>query len=309
MISLLIRRSPNATENPTSATRPCTSTSEVTNASERAWLKPSAARSLTNASLTSFARPVSTRVLRASSPVSFQVSGTLAAVLMSVSSVVGTQTVIADGSISTVSFLTGLRSPPSSSYRILRSNFTCTEVALVTWTKGDALDDPTAVRAIVRVHSRSPSAVTTPSSSFPSSGLASSNASTPAKSFPTFPMRTLLAWPSNHVAPSTSILAPNGLRPSCFVPVQTYASRPKRSFNPPSASLIICASKPAPAITAKRSSFMRPTSRVRRVPSSPMRTACSMSCGISRLEAKRFAVPAGTIATVASDPDSASMQR
>ena len=112
-------------------------------------------------------------------------------------------------------------------------------------------------------------------------------------------MRTLLAWPSNQVAPSTLIFAPNGFRPSCFVPVQTYARRPKRSLSPPSASLIICASKPAPAITAKRSSFMRPTSSVRRAPSSPMRTASSMSCGISRFEAKRLAVPAGTIAIVA----------
>ena len=47
----------------------------------------------------------------------------------------------------------------------------------------------------MRPHSSSPSAVTTPTSSFPSSGRASSNTSTPPKSSPTFPNRMQLALP------------------------------------------------------------------------------------------------------------------
>ena len=74
--------SPSAAAIPTSRITPCTSSSDVTNASERAWLNPSAARKRTNASFTSFLRPVRRSVSRASSPLSSQVSGTNRAALM-----------------------------------------------------------------------------------------------------------------------------------------------------------------------------------------------------------------------------------
>ena len=76
-----------------------------------------------------------------------------------------------------------------------------------------------------------------------------------------------------------------------------------------SASRIIAASKPAPAMTAKRSLSKRPTSSLLRSPWRPMATACSMSCGIPRLVAKRFAVPAGMTARGTSVPASTPMQR
>src|SRR6185436_12345826 len=75
----------------------------------------------------------------------------------------GTQTSIADGSTSISSFLTFSRSPPSSSYRTLRSNVTLAVFAFVTRTNGEVLEAPTAVRAMVRVQSSRSSAVTTPS--------------------------------------------------------------------------------------------------------------------------------------------------
>ncbi len=49
-------------------------------------------------------------------------------------------------------------------------------------------------------------------------------------------------------------------------------------------------------MTANRSPLKRPTSSLRRSPRSPIATASSMSFGIPRLVAKRFAVPAGMIA-------------
>src|ERR1035437_5615417 len=82
-----------------------------------------------------------------------------------------------------------------------------------------------------------------------------------------------------------------------------------RSFNPASASLIIRASNPAPAVRAKCSPFADPVSSARRSPCSPMSTASVRSTGISRLTAIRLAVPAGRIARTASGPASASMQR
>ena len=69
------------------------------------------------------------------------------------------------------------------------------------------------------------------------------------------------------------------------------------------------ASNPAPAITANRSPFMLATSTARLAPKSPVATAPSMSFGMPRLEASRFAVPAGTIAIVRPVPASVSMQR
>ena len=59
----------------------------------------------------------------------------------------------------------------------------------------------------------------------------------------------LLALPSNHVAPSTLIFALNGFARAASRPSRRTRARPNRSFSPPSASRIICASNPAPAIT------------------------------------------------------------
>ena len=170
------------------AIRPCTRTSEVTNASERAWLKPSAAR-----------RRVEGVVHEATAPDAHQrLAGVVARQLPGLGNRgrgahripprSGTQTSIADGSISTDSFLTFSRSPPSSSYRTLRSNVIFDPRAHVSLARTETCrDEPAAVRASVRAHSSIPSAVTTPSSSSPSSGRASSKTSTPAKSVPTLP--------------------------------------------------------------------------------------------------------------------------
>ena len=72
---------------------------------------------------------------------------------------------------------------------------------------------------------------------------------------------------------------------------------------------IMCASRPAPAITANRSPLIFPTSSLRSRPFRPISTAFSMSDGISRLEANRFAVPAGMIASVTPLPASRSIER
>ena len=78
---------------------------------------------------------------------------------------------------------------------------------------------------------------------------------------------------------------------------------------PRSASEIIRASKPAPAITVKRSPLTEPVSSRRRSPCNPTRTAWERSCGMPRFAASRLAVPAGRIATAVSVPAKASMQR
>ena len=70
----------------------------------------------------------------------------------------------------------------------------------------------------------------------------------------------------------------------------------------PSASSIIAASRPAPAITAKCSPFIAPTSSGRSAPRIPIWTARSRSRGIPRFVASRLAVPAGTIASVVERP-------
>ena len=66
--------------------------------------------------------------------------------------------------------------------------------------------------------------------------------------------------------PSTSILARKGRSRRCLAPVHTYAARPNRSLSARSASRIISASRPVPAMTANRSPLTRPTSIVRRAP-------------------------------------------
>ena len=82
-----------------------------------------------------------------------------------------------------------------------------------------------------------------------------------------------------------------------------------RSFSPRSASLIMRASNPAPAITAKCSPLTVPVSIGRRCPCRPICTASARSFGIFRLVASRLAVPAGKIAMVADLPASASIHR
>lgn len=69
------------------------------------------------------------------------------------------------------------------------------------------------------------------------------------------------------------------------------------------------ASKPAPAVTAKRSPFTDPVSNRRRSPFRPTRTASVSSAGICRFVARRLAVPAGRIARTAFVPATASMHR
>ena len=117
---------------------------------------------------------------------------------------------MAAGSIFALSFLTFLRPPPSSSYGTLRSNEAETFFAFVTWTNGDFSVEPTAVRATVRAHSPSPSAFVTPTSSSPSSGLASSKASRPPNSEPTLPSSTQLAVPWYQSSSFTSMVVSNG---------------------------------------------------------------------------------------------------
>ena len=78
---------------------------------------------------------------------------------------------------------------------------------------------------------------------------------------------------------------------------------------PPSTSRVMRASRPAPAMTAKCSPFIFPRSSRRSRPESPTWTASPMSSGMPRFEAKRFAVPAGRIASRASVPAMASTAR
>src|SRR5436190_4581194 len=221
----------------------------------------------------------------------------------------GTQSVTAAGSTFTLNDFVFVRSPPSSSYITLRFSLTFTDSALAAWTNGDASAFAATVRAAVRAHCVKPSAVITPTSSFPSSGRASANTSIPPKSRPRLPMRMQVALPLNQLTPSTLTSAPKGSERRFFSPDQTYATRPRRSFRPPSASRIMAASIPDPAITANRSPLSRPTSILRRSPRRPTSTASSMSSGSSKFVASRFYVPAGSTASGTAEPASTSMHR
>ena len=161
----------------------------------------------------------------------------------------------------------------------------------------------------MRAHWRGFFAVTTPSSRSPSSGRASGKASIPPMIVPTFAASTHETRPLKKRLPSTSTVAFIRRAPRFFMPVYRYAARPSRSLRPRSAWAIIRASNPAPAITVKRSPFTEPVSMRRRCPCNPIRTASVMSSGICRFIARRFAVPAGRIATAVSVPATASMQR
>ena len=112
----------------------------------------------------------------------------------------GRRRVIAPGSTWIFRRFVFLRSPPSSSYGV---GFVEADVDPL---RARRLHErrllgvsPSAVRLSARVHCSSPSAVTTPSSSRPSSGRASSNASMPPRILPTLPTSTQLASPSNHL--------------------------------------------------------------------------------------------------------------
>ena len=139
--------------------------------------------------------------------------------------------------------------------------------------------------------------MTTPSSSFPSSGRESSNTSTPPKSSPTLPSKMQLALPLYRADAVDLDLRAKGLRAQVLRAGPHVGDAPEPVLEAASpASRIIAASKPAPAMTAKRSPLNRPTSSCAAPPCSPTATASSMSLGMPRLVANRFAVPAGTIA-------------
>jgi len=172
---------------------------------------------------------------------------------------------------------------------------------LVVWTKRERSGVLVAVRASVRAHCHAPFAVTTPSSSWPSSGCACWKVFNPPNRLPTLPTSTQLARPLNHRLPPRLIFTFVGGTFTFLIAVKTYARRPARSLRPRSASPIMRASNPAPAMTAKCSPFTTPTSSWRRSPCKPIATASASRFGIPRLVASRFAVPAGRIATVASE--------
>ena len=149
-----------------------------------------------------------------------------------------------------------------------------------------------------RDHCQTPSAVTTPISSRPSSGRASWKPSMPPKILPTLPTSTQLALPSNHSSPST--LDPRADALDAEVPAPGPDVR-ERDRSGPSARRrrrgSSRASKPAPAITAKRSPLIRPdVERAARAVEADARPRAARSFGMPRFDASRLAVPAGRIA-------------
>ena len=202
---------PSAAARPTRAMIACTSTSAATNASERAWLKPSADRRRWKASRIRLRRPsVEQRLARV-------VAGQLPRLgnrRCGAHALLRCRFGDADADRRPV------RRGPSGAWssrgrrRRARTASTCpcgrrTSSPLVVCTNGDFSAFPSAVRLSARVHCSIPSAVTTPSSRRPSSGLASSKASMPPRIVPTLPTSTQLASPSNHVVPSTRIARPH----------------------------------------------------------------------------------------------------
>ena len=269
------------------------------NASERAWLKPSAARNRMNASSRAATVRCGPASRRASSPSSSQVSGTRCATLMTLSS--GTQTVTAAGSHH------DLRAASSASRRHRRARrASCGRAgrrsSSPSWccTNFERSARPTAVRASARIHWATPLAVTTPSSSRPSSGSASSNASTPPNTLLTLPTRMQPARPSNHRVPVDVDRGTERLEP------EVLGAGPEVG-GPAEAVLQVAVGvtdhqRVEPGSrhhqrTAHRSP--RPTSMVRRAPCSPTSTAARRSMGMPRLCASRLPVPAGRIASVA----------
>jgi hypothetical protein len=125
----------------------------------------------------------------------------------------GTQTRSDCGRIRTLRLRVWPRAPPSSSHRSLRSKRNIDLLGLGRMHQGDFSTSPwPTTRPSRRSHCRFPSAVTRPTSRSPSVGDADSNTRSPPMSVPTFPIRTQLVGPSNHVEPSMRIVA------SCVVP-------------------------------------------------------------------------------------------
>ena len=110
-----------------------------------------------------------------------------------------------------------------------------------------------------------------PTSSRPSSGRASGNAVTLPNNLPTLPKSTQLALPSNHLSPSMRTRVETRPTLTFLAPVKMYGlgrivpstNRRRRGSS--------ARPKPAPAMTAKRSPLICPTSRRRRLPLRPNR--------------------------------------
>ena len=144
----------------------------------------------------------------------------------------------------------------------------------------------------------------------PSSGCASSNASTPPKSLPTLPSRMQLALPLYQPTPSTLILAPNGFDAQILRAAQDVGDAAEALLQPAVAGVADHRGVEAGAghdrepLAVEAADVER-----RRSPCRPIATASPMSLGIPRFEANRFAVPAGMIARLAFEPASTSTQR
>ena len=87
----------------------------------------------------------------------------------------------------------------------------------------------------------------------------------PPITLPTLATSTQLALPSNHLSPSMRTRVRDARQRRCSSRrSRRTRARPRRSFSAPSASRIIKASRPAPAMTTNRSPLICPTSSRRR---------------------------------------------
>ena len=201
---------------------------------------------------------------------------------------------MAPASTLTLNAFTFVRSPPSSSYRTLRFSLTLTERAFVVCANGDLLGVPTAARASMRPHSSKPVGRDDAELELAVVGTRVLERLDPAEELADVAEQDAARLA---LVPADAVdldLGAKRLRAQVLRPrphVRDAAESLLETAVP--ASRIIAASKPAPAMTANRSPLKRPTSSLRRSPRSPIATACSMSLGIPRLVAKRFAVPAG----------------
>ncbi len=150
-------------------------------------------------------------------------------------------------------------------------------------------------------------AVSTAMSRSPSSGRACGSSAIPPVSVPTFPMRT--PTPRVGVTTPSRVRRRSSLRAACSAraPATTYAPQPMRLLSRSEVKSNICASKPAPPMTAKTSPSSSPTSITRCSPVATSLIASSRVRGTSRLRANRFPVPSGSKARGTSPPTSALM--
>ncbi len=201
------------------------------------------------------------------------------------------------------SFLAFLRSPPSSSYgtfllsltRILRPRVTSHERRLLRASGRQAPERACPLRRAVRrdepyLHD----AVVGPRIA-EHLDAAEQPAHVPDQHAREPP---LVVPPARRPRPRPSCRAQTGSSCRC----RHTPARPSLRFIRRLAPLIISASKPVPAITAKCSPFTVPVSNSRGSPCRPTRTAPLRSSGMFRLVASRFAVPAGRIASTACRP-------